>query len=83
MTTGWKRFVADLTDWFSQMPGFNISTVDWLYLCVYSDVEKNLSFWIDDLTIDTSLDLEKFIYKDRVSVDETVVAYFCTRVEDG
>ena len=83
VTTGWKRFAADLTDWFSQTPGFNISTVDWPYLYVYSDVEKNLSFWIDDLTLDISLDLEKYIYKDRVPVDETVVAYFCTRVEDG
>jgi len=83
VTTGWKRFVANLTDYFSQTPGFNISTVDWLYFNVYSDVEKNLSFWIDDLAVDTTLDLEKFVFKDRVPVDETVVAYFCTRVEDG
>jgi len=83
VTSDWKRFVANLTDWFSQTPGFNISAVDWMYLYVYSDVEKDLSFWIDDLTIDISLDLETFVYKDRVPTDETVVAYFYTRTEDG
>lgn len=83
VTAGWKRFVANLTDWFSQTPEFNIGTVDRLYLYVYSDVGKSLSFWIDDLTIDTAFDLEGFIYKDRVLVGETVVAYFCTCVESG
>jgi hypothetical protein len=82
-TTGWKRFVANLTDYTSQTPGFSINSVDHIDLCVYSTVGKNLSFWIDDLTVDTVLDLETFIYKDRVPADETVVAYFYTRIEDG
>jgi len=29
------------------------------------------------------LDLREFVYKDRVLVDVTVVAYFCTFLEDG
>ena len=81
-TTGWKRFVVNLTDYTSQTPGFSINSVDHIDLFVYSTVGKNLSFWIDDLTVDTSVALEKFVYKDRVPVDETVVAYFYTRIED-
>jgi hypothetical protein len=82
-TTGWKRFVVNLTDYTSQTPGFSINSVDHIDLFVYSTVGKNLSFWIDDLTVDTVLDLENSIYKDRVPADETVVAYFYTRIEDG
>jgi len=81
-TTGWKRFVVNLTGYTSQTPGFSINSVDHIDLFVYSTVGKNLSFWIDDLTVDTSVALEKFVYKDRVPVDETVVAYFYTRIED-
>jgi hypothetical protein len=81
-STGWKRFVVNLTDYTSQTPGFSISSVDHIDLFVYSTVGKNLSFWIDDLTVDTVLDLKNFIYKDRVPADETVVAYFYTRIED-
>jgi hypothetical protein len=81
-TTGWKRFVVNLTDYTSQTPGFSINSVDHIDLFVYSTVGKNLSFWIDDLTVDTSVALEKTIYKDRVPVDETLVAYFYTRIED-
>jgi hypothetical protein len=81
-TTGWKRFVVNLTDYTSQTPGFSINSVDHIDLFVYSTVGKNLSFWIDDLTVDTSVALEKAIYKGRVPVDETVVAYFYTRIED-
>jgi hypothetical protein len=80
-TTGWKRFVVNLTDYTSQTPGFSINSVDHIDLFVYSTVGKNLSFWIDDLTVDTSVALEKFVYKDRVPVDETVVAYFYIRME--
>jgi hypothetical protein len=82
-STGWKRFVVNLTDYTSQTPGFSINSVDHIDLFVYSTVGKNLSFWIDDLTVDTSVDLENFIYKDRVPFDETVVAYFYSRIEDG
>jgi hypothetical protein len=81
-STGWKRFVVNLTDYTSQTPGFSINSVDHINLFVYSTVGKNLSFWIDDLTVDTSVNLETAIYKDRVPVDETVVAYFYTRIED-
>ena len=81
-TTGWKRFVVNLRDYTSQTPGFSINSVDHIDLFVYSTVGKNLSFWIDDLTVDKSVELENFIYKDRVPADETVVAYFYTRIED-
>jgi hypothetical protein len=81
-TTGWKRFVVNLTDYTSQTSGFNISTVICINLYVYSKVKKSMTFWIDDLTVDTALDLRKSIYKDRVPADETVVAYFHTRIED-
>ena len=43
---------------------------------------KSLSFWIDDLTVDSTLDLGRFVYKDRVPFDEAVVAYFYTCLED-
>lgn len=82
-TTSWKRFAVNLTEYTSQTPDFRINSVDHINLLVYSTVGKNLSFWIDDLTVDTSLNLGKFVYKDRVPVDETVVAYFYTHVEDG
>ena len=81
-TTGWKRFVVNLTDYVSQTSGFNIKAVDCIHLYVYSDIKKSVTFWVDDLTVDTALNLTKSIYKDRVSVDETVVAYFYTRIED-
>jgi hypothetical protein len=81
-TRGWKRIVANLTDYTSQASGFNISAVDHIDLYVYSNVKKkSMTFWIDDLTVDTTLDLKKSIYKDRVPIDETVVAYFYTRME--
>jgi hypothetical protein len=83
VTTGWKRFVVNLTEYTSQTPDFVIHSVDHINLFVYSEPEKSLSFWIDDLTVDTILDLEKFIFKDRVPVDETMVAYFYTCMEDG
>jgi hypothetical protein len=82
-TTGWKRFVVNLTDYTSQTPGFSINSVDHIDLFVYSTVGKNLSFWIDDLTVDTSVALEKAIYKDRVPVNEMVVIYFYIDTECG
>jgi hypothetical protein len=82
-TASWKRLVANLTEYTSQTPDFRIDSVDYINLFVYSTVGKNLSFWIDDLTVDTTLNLHSFVYKDRVPVDETVVAYFYTRIEDG
>lgn len=80
--TGWKRFVANLTDYTSETSGFNISAVDYVCLYAYSDVEESMTFWIDDLTVDTSLDLEKFVYTGRVPVDEAVVVYFLVHTED-
>jgi hypothetical protein len=82
-TTSWKRFVVNLTEYTSQTPDFRINSIDYINFAVYSTVGKNLSFWIDDLTVDTSLRLHSFVYKDRVPVDETVVAYFYTHIEDG
>jgi len=67
---------VNLTDYTSQTSGFNISAVDHIDLYVYSDVKKSMTFWIDGMTVDTALDLKKSIYKDRVPVDETVIAYF-------
>jgi hypothetical protein len=82
-TTGWKRFVVNLTDYTSQTSGFNISAVDRIHLYVYSNVEKSMTFWIDDLTVDTSVALEKAIYKDRVPVNEMVVICFYIDTECG
>jgi len=81
-TTGWKRFVANFTDYTSQTYGFNICAVDRIHLYVYSDVKKSMTFWIDDLTVDASFGLGNSVYKSRVPVNETVVAYFYTRIED-
>jgi hypothetical protein len=81
-TSSWKRFAVNLTEYTSQTPDFRINSVDHINLLVYSTVGKNLSFWIDDLTVDTTLNLHSFVYKDRVPVDETVVAYFYTHMED-
>lgn len=82
-TTSWKRFAVNLSDYTSQTDGFNLSMVDTVNFYVWdSNTGKPISFWIDDLTVDTSVALEKTIYKDRVPVDETVVAYFYTRIED-
>jgi len=76
-TTTWKRFVANLNNHTSQTPGFNISEVDSVNLYIESNsVGKNMSFWIDDLTVDSLIDLKQSIYKARVLVDETVVVYF-------
>ena len=47
-----------------------------IHLYVYSDVEKTMTFWIDDLTVDASFGLGNFVYKGRVPVNETLVAYF-------
>jgi len=82
-TTGWKRFVVNLTDYTSQTHGFSINSVDYINLFVYSTVGKSLSFWVDDLTVDTSVALEKAIYKDRVPVNEMVVIYFYIDTECG
>jgi len=82
-TTSWKRFAVNLTEYTSQTPDFSINSVDYINLFVHSTVGKNLSFWIDDLTVDTTLNLYSFVYKDRVPVDETVVAYFYACTEDG
>lgn len=82
-TTSWKRFVVNLTDYTSQTDGFNLSVVDRIDFYVWdSNAGKPISFWIDDLTVDTSLDLKKFVYTGRVPVDEAVVAYFYTCMED-
>jgi len=82
-TTDWKRFVVNLSDYTSQMGGFNLSAVDSIGFSVWdSSTGKPISFWIDDLTVDISLDLEKSVYKERVPVDDTIVAYFYTRIED-
>jgi hypothetical protein len=81
-TASWKRLVANLTEYTSQTPDFRIDSVDHINLFVSSNAGRKLSFWIDDLTVDTTLNLHSFVYKDRVPVDETVVAYFYTRIED-
>jgi len=82
-TTGWKRFAVNLSDYTSQTDGFNLSMVDTVNFYVWdSNTGKPISFWIDDLTVDTSVALEQAIYKGRVPVDETVVAYFYVRMED-
>jgi hypothetical protein len=82
-TTGWKRFAVNLSDYTSQTDGFNLSMVDTVNFYVWdSNTGKPISFWIDDLTVDTTLNLHSFVYKDRVPVDETVVAYFYVRMED-
>ena len=82
-TTCWKRFVVSLTDYTSQTPDFTINSVDHINFFIYSEPERNLSFWIDDLTVDVAPDLGKFVFKGRIPVDETLVAYFCTFMEDG
>jgi hypothetical protein len=82
-TTSWKRLVVNLLEYTSQTPDFSINSVDYTNLFVYSTVGKNLSFWVDDLTVDTALNLHSFVYKDRVPVDEAVVAYFYAHIEDG
>jgi hypothetical protein len=81
-TTSWKRFAANLTEYTSQTSGFNISAVDSIDLYVYSNVKKSMTLLVDDLTVDTALNLKQSVYKDRVPVDETVVAYFYTHLED-
>jgi hypothetical protein len=70
-----NRSVVNLTEYTSRTPDFSIRLVDHINFAVYSTVGKKLSFWIDDLTVDTSLNLEKFIYKDRAPIDETVIAH--------
>jgi hypothetical protein len=76
-TTGWKRFAVNLSDYTSQTGDFNLSMVDRIGFYVSdSHIGKPISFWIDDLTVDTSLALETAIYKDRVPVNEMVVIYF-------
>lgn len=82
-TTGWKRFAVNLGNYTSQTDGFDLSVVDRIDFYVWdSNTGKPISFWIDDLTVDTSVALEKAVYKGRVPVDETVVAYFYTRIEN-
>lgn len=82
-TTSWKRFSVNISDYTSQTDSFNLNIVDRIDFYVWdSNAGKPISFWIDDLTVDTSLDLGKFVYKGRVPVDETVVAYFYTCMED-
>jgi len=83
-TTGWKRFAVNLSDYTSQTDGFNLSMVDTVNFYVSdSNTGKPISFWIDDLTVDTSVALEKAIYKDRVPVNEMVVIYFSIDTECG
>ena len=81
-TAAWKRFVLNLDNYTSQTAGFNISMVDRIELYVSSHVAKHMSFWVDDLTVDTSLGLGNFVYKGRVPVNETVVAHFYIRIKD-
>jgi hypothetical protein len=81
-TTGWKRLAVNLSDYTSQTDGFNLSVVDRIDFYVWdSSAGKPISFWIDDLTVDTSVALEKVIYKDRVPVNEMVVFYFYIDIE--
>jgi hypothetical protein len=56
--------------------------VDCIELYVSSHAAKHMSFWVDDLTVDASFGLGNFVYKGRVPVNETVVAYFYVRMED-
>jgi len=80
-TTSWKRFVVNLTEYDSQTLDFRINLVDHIDLSVYSSVEKNLSFWVDDLTVDTPPNLNAYVYKDRVPTNEILIIYFYSRVE--
>jgi hypothetical protein len=82
-TTSWKRFAVNINNYTSQTDSFNLNIVDRIDFYVWdSNTGKPISFWIDDLTTDMPLNLEQSIYKDRVPVDETIVAYFYTRIED-
>jgi hypothetical protein len=83
-TTSWKRFAVNLSNYTSQTDGFNLSMVDRVNFYVWdSNTGKPISFWIDDLTVDTSVALEKAIYKDRVPVNEMVVIYFYIDTDCG
>jgi len=79
--TSWKRLIANLTEYDSQTPDFRIDSVDQIDLFVSSTAGKNLSFWIDDLTVDTPLNLSAYIYKDRVPTNEILIVYFYSRVK--
>jgi hypothetical protein len=80
--TSWKRLVANLTEYTSQTPDFRIDSVDHIDLFVSSSAGKNLSFWIDDLIVDTPPNLNAYIYKDRVPTNEKLIIYFYARVQD-
>jgi len=77
-TTNWKRLTANLNNYTSQTPGFDITAIKHIDFYIYSTPNKNITFWIDDPTIDTITNLNEYIYKDRVPTNETLIMYFYT-----
>jgi hypothetical protein len=78
-TTGWKRFVVDLGNYTQQTPNFDIAAVDSIDLYVSSDPGKEISLWIDDLTVDNIPESNASVYKARVLVNDTVILYLAVR----
>jgi len=77
-TTNWKRLTTNLNGYTSETPDFNITAIKHITFYLYSTPNKNITFWIDDPTIDTITNFNEYIYKDRIPTDETLIIYFYT-----
>lgn len=77
-STEWKRFLIRLNEFSTEEGAFNIGDVDkiFLYTWMAEGPVKNMTLWIDDLTLDTLDNFGTYIRKDRVLMDDSIVFYF-------
>jgi len=79
-TTQWKRFTINLNNYTSQNGDLDLTKIDSTDFYIYSNPGKQMTLWIDDPTIDTTLPNEQTIYKARVLEKDLIVAYFALRI---
>jgi hypothetical protein len=78
-TMQWKRFAVNLNNYTSQPQSFDLSRVDSIDFYVCSNPGKHLSFWIDDLVIDSPPTSTGAINKARVHQEDPITLYFWAR----
>ena len=77
----WKRLVANLSQPTEKDPEFDFKKIDSIVIGIFvGKASRNVTFYIDDLTVDRQLKLDE-IYKARVPPNEKLVVYFWVKEE--
>jgi hypothetical protein len=81
-TSDWKRFIVHLGNYTGQRGSFDLGGIDYVDFFISSKAGRNLAFWIDDVVVDSSFDLNDGILKTRVLTSDDVTVFFYAILQD-